>query len=238
MPTSETVVGIGAARSILKVAMSHFLISGLVLRWIVTVLFGVSIAGYVYVLVAQHGRWVCTVNHLLHLVMSVAMIAMVWPIGMGVPTVGSMVFFLLAAVWFLVVVYRVSSDISDRVTNGYNAVMMTAMAWMYAVMRGNLPGQTDQHLADQTVSGSPGMEMGGMDMSAPELSWTPPEPGWITTVNWIAAVGFAVAAVYWLYRYFYFADRATDPASHTAKPANLGLLSQAFIAAGIAVMFA
>jgi Ca2+/Na+ antiporter len=217
--------------------MAHFLIGGLVLRWLVTALFVASIAGYVYILVAQHGRWICTVNHLLHLVMSVAMIAMVWLVEMGLPTVGPMVFFLLAAVWFLVVAYRVSSDISDRVTNGYNAVMMTAMAWMYAVMRGSLPGQqTGQRLADQMVSGSPGMEMGGMDMSAPELSWTPPEPGWITAVNWIAAVGFAVAAVYWLYRYF--ADRTTKPASRTAHPANLGLLSQGFIAAGIAVMFA
>jgi hypothetical protein len=216
--------------------MSHFLIDDPALRWIVTVLFCVSITGYVYVLVAQHRRWICTVNHLLHLVMSVAMIAMVWAVGMDLPAFGPMVFFLLAAVWFLVVACRVSCNNSDRVTNGYYAVMMTAMAWMYAVMDGSLPGQTGQHSTDHTVSGSPGMEMHGMDMSGPEISWTVSEPGWITIVNWIVTVGFAVAAVYWLYRYF--ADRATNPAPHRARLANLGLLCQAFMAAGIAIMFA
>jgi hypothetical protein len=44
------------------------------LRWIVTAVFGVGIATYSYILVAQRARWTSTVNHLLHLTMSAAMI--------------------------------------------------------------------------------------------------------------------------------------------------------------------
>lgn len=211
--------------------MSHFLIDNLVLRWIVTALFSVSIAGYMYVLGAQHGKWKSTVNHLLHLVMSVAMIVMAWHAGMALPTVGPMVFFLLAAVWFVFVACRLSSGIPERATNGYYAVMMAAMAWMYAVMNGRLPGQTGRS-SDHTLSGWPDPEM-PMEMSAPEMSGT--APGWITTVNWIAAVGFAVAALHWLHRYF--AEPRTNPPARAAQLAHVVMLCQAFMAAGVTTMF-
>lgn len=210
------------------------MIDDLALRWIVTVLFAASIAGYVYVLVAQHGRWTCTVNHLLHLAMSVAMIVMAWPVGMDLHPVGPMVFFLLAAVWFVLAPGRVSSGIPDRVITSYHAVKMTAMAWMYAVMSGSLPGQTC-HPSHHALSGSPGMQMAGMDLSRPDMSWAAPEPGWITTVNSIATAGFAVAALSWLYRYL--AECTTDPAPRTAQLAHLAPLCQAFMAAGAAIMF-
>jgi DNA-binding FrmR family transcriptional regulator len=71
--------------------------------------FGVSIATYVYILVAQHDRQTSTVNHLLHLTMSAAMILMGWRVEMNLPTVGPMIFFLLAGVWFVCVAGRVSS---------------------------------------------------------------------------------------------------------------------------------
>jgi Domain of unknown function (DUF5134) len=51
---------------------------------------------HLYILVAQHDRQTSTVNHLLHLTMSVAMILMAWRVGMNLPTVGPMIFFLLA----------------------------------------------------------------------------------------------------------------------------------------------
>lgn len=187
--------------------VSLFLIDGLVLRWSVTILFGISIAGYAYIVLAGRERWIGTVNHLLHQVMSIAMIAMVWPVGMHLPTVGPMIFFLLASAWFVVVAARGSCGVADRVTNGYYALMMAAMGWMYAVMNGNLPGQAGQA----------------------------PGPGWITTVNGFAAVGFAVAAVCWLYRYVTGRRRTPPP---TARLAQLGVLCQMVMAAGIAVMFA
>ncbi len=221
-------------RTISRVTMFHILIGELALRWIVTILFGLSIATYVYVLVAQHDRWNGAVNHLLHLTMSAAMILMAWHVGLDLPTVGPMIFFLLAGIWFVCAAGRVSFATRDRLTNYYYATMMAAMAWMCAVMNGSLPGQTN-HSPDHALSASLAMNMSGMEMSAPEMSRTLPGPGWITTVNWIATLGFAVVAVYWPCRYF--AERRTNPMPHAAQLAHLEPLCQAFIAAGTALMF-
>lgn len=225
--------GGGAARSIL--AMSPDLMGDLALRWIVTVLFGASIATYVYVLVAQRGRWTNTVNHLLHLAMSAAMILMAWGVGMNLPTVGPMIFFLLAGVWFARATARMSTPTSDRLANGYYAVMMAAMAWMFALMNGSLPGHIG-HLSDHAQSGSLAMNMSGMEMSAHEMSQTPPPRAeWITAVNWIAALGFAVVALYWVCRYV--AGRRSNPVPHAVQLARLEPLYQACTAAGTALMF-
>jgi hypothetical protein len=211
------------------------LIGDLTLRWIVTLLFGVSIATYVYILVAQHDRQTRIVNHLLHLTMSAAMIVMTWRVGMNIPTVGPVIFFLLAGVWFVRVAGPVSSATRDRLTNYYHAVKMAAMAWMYAVMNGSLPGQTG-HSPEHALSGSLAMNMSGMEMPVHEMYRTlPGPPGWITTVNWIAALGFAVVALYWTSRYL--AERRMNPTPHAAQLASLKPLFQAFTAAGTALMF-
>ena len=147
------------------------------LRFMVTLLFGVSFAGYGYFLVAQRRCWTSAVSHLLHLAMSVAMILMAWGLGTKPPTIGAIICFLLAGAWFVWVAGRVPGASCDRPTNIYYAVMMAAMAWMYASMKGSLPGQSG-HSTGQ------GMPMSAHDMSPPE-----PEPGWITTVNWIATLG-------------------------------------------------
>jgi Ca2+/Na+ antiporter len=221
--------------------VSHILIGDLTLRWIVTILFGVGIAIYVYILVAQHDRQTSTVNHLLHLTMSAAMILMAWRVGMDLPTVGPMIFFLLAGVWFVRVAGRVASATRDRLTNCYYAVKMAAMAWMYAVMNGSLPGQTG-HSPDHALSGPLAMNMSGIDTNmsgmetpAHEMSRTLPGPDWITTVNWIAALGFAVAALYWPCRYL--AERRMNPVPHATQLVRLKPLYQAFTAAGTALMF-
>lgn len=166
--------------------------------------------------------------------MSAAMIVMAWPAGMSLPTAAPMAFFFLAAVWFVLAPGRVSSGIADRLINSYHAVKMTAMAWMYAVMSGRLPGQT-YHPTDHTVAASSGMHMAGMDMSGHETPWSAAEPGWITTVNAFASVGFSAAALYWLYRYF--DERRTEPVARSAHLARLAPLCQAFMAAGAAIMF-
>jgi hypothetical protein len=210
--------------------MSHILTEHLVLSWTVTVLFGASLAGHVYILVAQHGPWICAVERLLHSVMCAAMVVMAWPIGMELPALGSIIFFLAAAVWFLLVAGHVFSSTAERLTNGYHAIMMAAVAWLYAVMAGGLPGQPG-HSSDHTMSGSPGMQMPGKDISTPETM----EPGWIIALNWIATVGYAIAAVYWLYRYF--SQRKTKPLLRTDRVAQLGVPCQAFMASGMAIMF-
>lgn len=203
-------------------------------RWIVTIIFGVSIALIAYSLVPQNDRWIRIVNHVLHLVMSAAMISMAWPIGRNLPTVGPMIVFLLAAVWFIHLATRANCATRRRLTNCYNAVMMAAMSWMYAVMNNHLPGQTGDHSPNHAMSGPLAMTA-STEMPTQQMSPTTPEIGWITTVNWIATLGFAVAAVYWLCRYV--AEHRTHLRPHTTRPAHVELLSQAFAAAGTAVVF-
>jgi uncharacterized protein DUF5134 len=215
--------------------MSGILIGDLALRWIVTMLFGVSIATYAYIVVAQYCRWTSTISHLLHLTMSAAMILMVWRVGMNLPIVGPLIFCLLAGAWFVRVAIRVSATTRERLTNGYYAVMMAAMAWMYASMHGSLPGHPC-HSPDHAQSASLSMNMSGVEMSAREMPATSPELEWITTVNWIATVGFAIAAVYWPCHYF--ANRRTNLVPHAVRFTRVELLYQATTAAGTALMFA
>lgn len=88
--------------------MLHIVISDPTPRWIVTALFGVSIATYSYSVVAQRRRWTNTVTHLLHVAMSVAMILMAWRAGMDFPTFGPIAFFVLAGVWFICLAGRIT----------------------------------------------------------------------------------------------------------------------------------
>lgn len=215
--------------------MSGSVIGDLALRWIITILFGASIATYVYLLVAQRHRRINTVNHLLHLVMSAAMIVMAWDVGMNMPPAGPIIFFVLASVWFAGAAGRMSTATGERFTNGYYAVMMAAMAWMFAVMSGGLPGQTGHSSSDHAQPAALGIEMSGMEMPAHEMSPTQPAADWITAVNWIATLGFTLVAMYWACRYP--AARRTIPAPRAKQLARLEPLYQAATAAGMALMF-
>ena len=111
------------------------MIDDLLLRGVVTALFVATavmfaIASWVHRRTAGY-----VVSGALHIVMAVAMIAMAWPQGAALPPTGPMVFFLLAAVYFVVVVF---AQAGHRLANAYHAAMMLAMAWMYAVMSGDL----------------------------------------------------------------------------------------------------
>ena len=188
----------------------------------------------IYILVAQCGRWTSTVNHLLHLVMSVAMILMAWGVGMRLSTVAPMIFFLLAGVWFGRAAGRMSTPAGDRLTNGYYAVMMAAMAWMFVAMNGGLPSQFGDS-SDRAQSAATAIDVSGMDMPAHEMSPTEPAVEWIATVNSIAALGFAVVALCWACRYL--AKRRGHPVPHTRQLAHLEPLYQACTAAGTALTF-
>ena len=214
------------------------MIGDLTLRWVVTILFGLAAAECTYAILSRHG-WAHRVGHLLHLVMAIAMAVMAWPWGAELPTTGPMVFFLAATVWFIWMLVT-TPGAGARVINGYHALMMLAMAWMYAVMNGAiLPGQHDHSgtLAPAAPAGGhhstpamPGMDMGGMDMSDTAAAGT---PGWILGVNWLWTIGFAVAALFWACLYLIDQQRRPAPPLH----ACLGALSQAMMAAGMSIMF-
>jgi hypothetical protein len=93
----------------------------------VTMLFGISFAGYGYFLVAQHRCRKSAASHLSHLAMSVAMILMAWGLGTKPLTIGAIIAFLLASAWFVRVAGGVSRSSGGRLTNYYYAVMMAAM---------------------------------------------------------------------------------------------------------------
>jgi hypothetical protein len=209
------------------------MIVDLTLRWIVTILFALSVAECLYTFAAGHRSCTSAVGHVLHLAMSVAMIVMAWPVGMGLPNRSPMVFFVLATLWFIGVAVGSPAPVV-RLANEYHAVMMGAMAWMYAVMGGALlPGNADSSRSD----GGPSMPgMPGMAMPSTAGSTQTAEPAWITTVNWMATVGFGLAAVCWLYRYV--ARRRKDAAPGVGLLAHAGTLGQSFMAAGMAIMFA
>lgn len=199
-------------------------IADLTLRWVVTLLFLFSAAECAYAIAAGARTPLSVVGQTLHLIMAVAMAVMAWPKGAALPTVAPMIFFLLATAWF---VAAAVIEPHHWLGNMYHSAMMLAMAWMYAAMNGRiLPGQA---AAAGGSGGHHGMSMPGMDMSGTEM----PDTGasgtlpYITAVNWFWTVGFAVAALWWSYR---FVTRSNGD--------RWGPLAQAMMAAGMAVMFA
>lgn len=206
------------------------MITDIFLRWIVTGLFVVSALECGYAITKERWAGVHTVGHVLHLVMAVAMAVMAWPRGAALPTVAPMVFFALAALWFAGVALATAGH---RIVAGYHAVMMLAMAWMYAVMNGNLlPGQSGHHHTHAAaMSGHAGHhDMASMGTTGMHTTSGSGHPGWIDTLDWLCTIGFAVAAIWWLYRFF--AERQKD-----ATRRHFGVACQAMMAAGMAVMF-
>jgi hypothetical protein len=197
-------------------------------RWVVTGLFVLSAAEWGFAIITQRGVWTAIVRYGLHFVMSIAMAMMVWPWGTKFPTTGPALFFLLASAWFVIATMFVSDrSVAKRAEDGYHALMMLAMAWMYAVMNGHLlPGQSAvrHHMP-------PGMPMPDMDMPATDMPASSGSPGWITAVNWFWFAGFVVAALFWAYRF------AAERSHGTAHRWWLDSLGQAMMAAGMAIVF-
>lgn len=207
------------------------MIQDLFLRWIVTGLFVVSAAECVFALATGHRVWTHMVGHVLHLVMAVAMAVMAWPKGAALPTVAPMVFFLLATAWFVIAGF---AGAGGRLIDGYHALMMFAMAWMYAVMNGGLlPGQQMAHHdagpTSPAAASMPGMDMSGSDMHGSAMVY----PGWIAAIDWFWTIGFAVATLWWIKRYF--VERQADPSLPSHR--HFGVACQAMMAAGMAIMF-
>jgi hypothetical protein len=192
------------------------MIDDLLLRWVVTALFVASAAEWAFAIATQRRVWTAIVRYGLHFAMSVAMAMMAWPWGPQLPTVESAVFFLSAAVWFVVgTAFLSERTVAKRIEYGYHALMMLAMAWMFAVMNGHLlPGQQVEHPM-------PGMEM-------PISGGT---PGWITAVNWFWFAGLVVATVFWGYRF------AAERSHGATRRWWLDSAGQASMAAGMAIAF-
>jgi Domain of unknown function (DUF5134) len=198
------------------------MIHDIVLRWVVITLFALTAVEYGVAVVTKPRPWTSALNHALHFVMAVAMVAMAWPWSAQLPTTGPAVFFLLAAVTFAAMAIFALRTTSRRELYAYHGLMMLATAWMYAIM--------DSHLMPTKSSPQRDMAMPGMDMSAMSMSSTHESSTWYSALGWIGAVGFAGAAVFWTYRYF-------KERQHETLRRSLGDLGQAMMAAGMAIFF-
>src|SRR4051794_11649310 len=107
------------------------MIDDLPLRWILTGLFLLSGAGFAISI--NRRSWTSVLSHGLHVVMSVAMAAMVWPQDLRLPATLPELFFLAAALWFVMTAVVTARMVAQRLVRAYNALTMLAMAWMYAV---------------------------------------------------------------------------------------------------------
>jgi Trk-type K+ transport system membrane component len=199
------------------------MIHDIVLRWVVIGLFALTAVEYGVAVITKPRPWTSAVNHALHFVMAVAMVVMAWPWRTQLPTTEPAVFFLLAAVTFAAMAIFAVRTTTRRELYFYHGLMMLATAWMYAVM--------NSHLMPAGSSMQPDTSMPGMDMSATSMPSTHESPIWFSVVGWIGVVGFAVAAVFWTYRY------VLDRRRKTAPRRSLGDLGQAMMAAGMAIFF-
>jgi Domain of unknown function (DUF5134) len=199
------------------------MIHDIVLRWVVIALFALTAVEYGVAVITRPRPWTSALNHALHVVMAVAMVVMAWPWRTQLPTTGPAVFFLLAAVAFAAMAIFAVRTTTRRELYFYHGLMMLATAWMYAIM--------DSHWMPAGSSMQPDMSMPGMEMSAMEMPTTSEPPTWFSAVGWIGVVGFAVAAVFWTYRY------VLDRRRKTAPRRSLGDFGQAMMAAGMAIFF-
>lgn len=162
---------------------------------------------------AHHGP-IATAVHVNHLVMSLAMLLMVWrPVG----TAGTWVqvtTFALFGVLMLIGLPSVLRTV-DRVGLASHVVLNAAMIWMLLAMpllMGHAMGSsTDAHAAHH----------GSGDAMAVVMT---PTPGWVAVVNWVAVVLSAVVAVWWLERLFRAPSHRVHSACHLLMAAGMALM--------------
>jgi hypothetical protein len=162
--------------------------------------------------------------------MVIAMAVMAWPRGADLPATGPLLFFLLAAAWFIALTL---GRPGHRRANAYHAGMMLAMAWMYAVMNGGLLRASSDVASAGAHHGSvsmPGMNM-PVTVAAPVATGTPPV---LTGLNWFFTIAFAVAGACWLL--WLFVRRGTEP--FPSSRVQFGIAAQVMMAAGMTIMFA
>lgn len=199
------------------------MIHDLLLRWAVTGLFALGATECGLPILTRRRPWLMVVNHGVHFLMAVGMAAMAWPWSAQLPATGPAVFFLLAAMWFTTRGIVAALTPASRVLHGYHGLMMLATAWMYASMNGPLQ---PAHSSKQPNASMPGMDMAAMNEPASSAA-----PTWFTTVNWLGAIIFAIAAAFWASRYVIERRHATT------RSRSLGNLAQAMMGAGMAILF-
>ncbi|MCA1189000.1 MULTISPECIES: DUF5134 domain-containing protein [unclassified Saccharopolyspora] len=188
------------------------MVESLLLSWVLTVLFAVT-AVWCAISATRPGlRPSDRLSSASHLAMSLLMIAMVWPWGMGVPATPQLVLFAATAVWFAALaVLRVPCAHgygSPRLAHAHHAVMSVAMVWMVAAMPLLMLGAHDSggghhhHAAGAPASGV---------LAAPAAAAGPPAP--VVLVSAVLGAFLVLSSVAWI-------STAVDTARHNLNTAD------------------
>lgn len=139
-----------------------------------------------------------------HVLMCVAMIAMVWPWGVSWPAAPQVVVFSLAAVWFVGQLWVGGRGSSLHAHGGgpfrvaallYHAVMMLATVWMVEAMPTLMITSSVAVRATSTpATSSSGMDMPGMDAPGAVVSISGFSHGFAMASGWVLLVVFAAAS--------------------------------------------
>lgn len=128
------------------------MLSDPVLQWALTLIFSAT-ALYATVRLFADRKLLLIVGNVLHLVMSVVMVAMCWPWWSVLPAVPQTLFFSAGVVWFgAIAILQVRRRISRATVGGHSAwhqvahaVMMLAMVWMILAMPSGTDATTHAH---------------------------------------------------------------------------------------------
>lgn len=206
-------------------------------------MFLLTAAGFVVVSDRRSRR--SMIGNGLHVVMALGMAVMAWPAGLRVPEVPAEIFFLAAAAWFAGTAAAAAHPGVAWLKCGYHVAMMLAMAWMYAVMGGQLvpagsgpQGAHGSHGAhgsapETSMPGThpPGMDVAGKHMPGAHDSAHGAAQGWVGAGNWFWTILFAAAVAVWGNR---FVSRRRETGRWRSGAVEA---LQAMMAAGMAIMF-
>ncbi len=169
------------------------------LQVLLTVLFGGSGLFLTFQIIRaahQHAR----IDAGTHVLMCVAMIAMVWPWGVDWPVAPQVVIFVLGALWFLAQLW-ITGPVSAGHAHGtgpfpvvasvYHAVMMIATAWMVVAMP-TLMGDSSSVRGPTSMSG---MHLSGADLSRYQMSTPGLSRGFAVASGWAFLAILAAASV-------------------------------------------
>ncbi|MDR3661071.1 MAG: DUF5134 domain-containing protein [Mycobacterium sp.] len=160
------------------------------LRWALTAVFALSAALFagVRLRAAQQRRGVWA----LHALAAVAMVAMLWPVGMRISPLVYVLIFTACALYFAYLAVF-ESDLPHPV---YHCTMMAAMAAMGLLMAPNaaMPVAT----AD-APAGSSAPHPAHMNHAAMAQTMHMQNPQWFVVVCTVLAAGFGAAGLWWFY---------------------------------------
>jgi hypothetical protein len=175
-------------------------------RWVLSVAFAVAVGHYLGRMVThrRYGAWRSVLGEGLHALMGVAMIAMLWSWGSGVPIMAYVLVFTAAALWFVAVaLFAGHSPATGPIVTGrcagpagnawYHALMMASMVWM-AVLLSATSGSATAGAAPDDMASMPDMGMAMSERSTPSMPMFP-MPQWSRVSCAALAIVFCVAAL-------------------------------------------